>query len=49
VLLEIALDSGAAKEPVYFAFRAGPAGRSGHACLPDEAESLKGYDAVFVV
>jgi hypothetical protein len=49
VLLEIALDSGAAREPIYFAFSAGGGPQSGHACLASDRVTLESYDAVFVV
>jgi hypothetical protein len=49
VLLEIALDSGAAAEPVYFGLRAAGGPRSGHAWLGGDRGPAKAYDAVFTV
>jgi len=49
VLLEIAMDSGAAKEPILFGLSAGGGPGSGHACLASDAVRLDGYDAIFVV
>jgi hypothetical protein len=49
VLLEIALDSGAAREPVYFGLRAAGGPGSGHAWLGGDRGSPEAYDAVFTV
>jgi hypothetical protein len=49
VLLEIALDAGAAEEPVRLGFRAGGGARTGHACLESDPTSLESYDAVFTL
>jgi hypothetical protein len=49
VLLEVALDAGAAREPVSFALRAGGGPGTGHASLGTVDVSKSGYDAVFVL
>ncbi len=47
VLLEIALDGGAAREPISFGLRAGGGPGSGHAFLGSEPPPSSSYDAVF--
>jgi hypothetical protein len=47
VLLEIALDAGAAKQPVMLGLRNGGGPRTGHAWLDGVEPSASSYDAVF--
>jgi hypothetical protein len=49
VLLEIALDAGAAEEEIYLALRSGGGPGTGHACLASDRTPLERYDAHFVV
>ena len=48
-LVEVSLDSGAAKEPLMMGFRHGGGPRSGHAWLASEAEPGARYDAVISI
>ena len=49
VLLEVALDSGAAEQTVMLGFRSGGGPRSGHAWLAGTKTPQTSYDAVFSV
>jgi hypothetical protein len=49
VLLEVALDAGAAEEPVYFALRSGGGAGTGHAYLASDGHPDTAYDAVFTM
>jgi hypothetical protein len=48
VLMEIALDAGAAKEPVHMGLKAHGAPNSGHVWLASAPDGDGGYDAEFV-
>lgn len=48
VLMEIALDAGAAKEPVHMGLKAHGAPNSGHVWLASAPDGAGGYDAEFV-
>lgn len=48
-LLEIALDAGAATEPLHLGLRSRGGPQSGHAWLASDRGSLERYDAEFVV
>jgi hypothetical protein len=50
VLMEIALDAGAAREPVFMGIRDGGGAGTGHAYLPSHPDSRDvDYDAVFAM
>jgi hypothetical protein len=48
-LVEIALDSAAATEPLHFGLNLGGGAKSGHAWLETDTRAVRGYDAVFTL
>jgi hypothetical protein len=48
-LVEIAMDAGAATEPLHFGLRAGGGTNSGHAWLGAESDRGSRYDAKFIL
>jgi hypothetical protein len=48
-LIELALDAGAAEEPVHFALRSGGGAGSGHAYLASDGKPADTYDVVFTM